>query len=308
MSVNRSRVEEDKMYVLLIAAELYGRKHNMEIGFPTVPTLDELAGHCEQTFNNESRRLRPDGCDMQRVIVDNIKIFDDSLNRWLDLTTTAQLLEWSQLYLVQCEGNESGEQGILEAPIRLRSPLEHGTDKEKFFFLFHDMDFNGNGHISREELQRVFNVFCLYGYSEQEIDKYFHTYDTNRDGVLSFAEFTKWMQNCPKVGEAMLRKSVGYWSAWNRRPEIRDSAQITRVEREAILNFLDRNNAMTQDVRRQQEEMRRVSDERLLQERDTELSKARGRFVKKYGYEPSPSPNRETSARIGSAKKASAKK
>lgn len=296
------------MYVLLVAAELYGRKHNIEIGFPDVPSLDELAGHAERTMQNESRRLRPANSPLHRFVVENVKIFDDSLNRWLDLTTTAQLLEFSQLYLVQAEGAESGEQGILEPPIRLRSPLEEGSDKEKFFFLFHDMDFNGNGHLNREEVQRIFNVFCVYDLSEEDVDKFFHGFDTNRDGVLSFAEFTKWMQAHPQVGDILLRKSVDYWTAWKRRPEIRDSSQVTRSERDAINQFLARSRNMSEEIRRQQEELRRASDERLLQEREEELDRAKTRYSKKYGSEPSPSPGRysSSSARVstpGSAKK-----
>ena len=295
------------MYVLLVAGELYGRKHNIEIGFPDIPSLDELAGHCERTFDNESRRVRPSNLPLQRVVVDNIKIFDDSLNRWLDLTSTAQLLEWSQLYIVQPEGAESGEQGILESPVRLRSPLEHGSDKEKYFFLFHDMDFNGNGHLSREEVQRIFNVFCLYQYGEADVDKLFHGFDTNRDGVLSYAEFTKWMNAFPQIGDDLLRKSVDYWGAWKRRPDIRDSSQVTRSERDAILQFLERGRALTDEVRRQQEHLRRSTDERLLHETEENLEKAKSRYAKKWGSDPSPSPSRQTSAgrptTPGSAKK-----
>jgi hypothetical protein len=290
----------ETMFVLLIAGDLYGRKHNLEIGFPDLPALDELGGHAEAVFRNEARRLRPANSALHRFTLDNIKIFDDSLNRWLDLTSTSQLVEWSQLYLVQPEGAEDDGQAILEAPIRVRSPVEAGSDKEKFFFLFHDMDFNGNGHLSREEVQRIFNIMCLYKYGERTIDEFFHKFDTNRDGVLSYAEFAKWMSAHPDIAEDLLKKSVEYWDAWRRRPvELRDSAQITAQERDAILQYLDRGRSINEEMRRREAESRRIQDEQHLREREAEISNAKARFTKKYGREPvgTPSPVRPTSGR-----------
>ena len=288
------------MFVLLIAGDLYGRKHNVEIGFPDVPALDELGGHAEAVFRNESRRLRPVNSAVHKFTLDNIKIFDDALNRWLDLTSTAQLIEWSQLYLVQPEGCEDDAQAILEAPVRVRSPVEAGSDKEKFFFLFHDMDFNGNGHLNREEVQRVFNIMCLYQYGERTIDEFFHKFDTNRDGVLSYAEFSKWMSAHPDVAESLLKKSVAYWDAWRRRPvELRDSAQITGQEREAIIQYLDRGRTINEEMRRREAEARRLQDEQRIREREDEVARAKTRFAKKYGREPAqqgtPSPVRPAS-------------
>lgn len=288
------------MFVLLVAGDLYGRKHNVEIGFPDVPALDELGGHAEAVFRNESRRMRPASSALHKFTLDNIKIFDDSLNRWLDLTSTAQLIEWSQIYLVQPEGAEDdGAQAILEAPVRVRSPVEAGSDKEKFFFLFHDMDFNGNGHLNREEVQRVFNVMCCYQFGERQIDEFFHKIDTNRDGVLSFAEFTKWMASTPEVADALLMKSVQYWDAWRRRPvELRDSAQITSQEREAIQQYLERGRTINEEIRRRELEVRRAQDEEKIRERESEVAKSKGRFTKKYGREPmTPSPARPGSSR-----------
>lgn len=286
--------------MLLIAGDLYGRKHNVEIGFPDVPALDELGGHAEAVFRSEARRLRPANSGLHRFTLDNIKIFDDSLNRWLDLTSTAQLVEWSQLYLVQPEGAEDDAQAILEAPVRVRSPVEAGSDKEKFFFLFHDMDFNGNGHLSREEVQRVFNVMCCYQFGERTIDEYFHKFDTNRDGVLSYAEFSKWMAAAPDVADALLRKSVDYWDAWRRRPvELRDSAQITPQEREAIQQYLERGRTISEEIRRREAEARRIADEQRIRQNEEDVAKAKSRFTKKYGREPA-TPGTPSPARPGS--------
>lgn len=294
------------MFVLLVAADLYGRKHNIEIGFPDCPNLDLLAGHAEAVFRNESRRLKPKGSAIQRFTVDNIKIFDDSLNRWLDLSSSTQLVEWSQIYLLQPEGFIEDSQDILEPPIRVRSPVEAGNQKEKYFFLFHDMDFNGNGHLNREELQRVFNVMSLYKYDETQVDRMFHQFDTNRDGVLSYAEFNKWMQAMPEVGEDLLEASIAYWRAIHRRPDIRDSSQITPQERDAILQYLKRGRSLQEELRIKEEMLRREQDEKLIHDRSEDLSRAKNRFSQKYGRDPaigSPSPHRAGGTPNRSAKK-----
>ena len=279
-----------KMFVLLVAAELYGRKHNIEIGFPERPSLADFIGHCEATFRGEVSRIRPPNYPLHRFVIDSVKIFDDTLNRWVDLSSAHQLVEWSQLYLFQPSVDASNpneeSQAILSAPVRIRSPMEVGKNKEKFFFLFHDMDFNGNGHLNREEVQRVFNVLGCFQISEKAIDSMFLQFDTNRDGVLSFAEFTKWMQAKPEVAEMLLKKSLEYWQSYRqRRPEIRDSSEISAQERNAIEQYLERcraaqnNSASAARIR----SIKEIEDERLLLEREEELRRARDSFKNSYG-------------------------
>jgi hypothetical protein len=278
------------MFILLVAAEIYGRKHNIELGFPERPSLADFIGHCEATFRGEVARVRPSGAPLHRFVIDSVKIFDDTLNRWVDLASAHQLVEWSQLYLFQpsvdpTNPNEES-QAILQAPVRIRSPMEVGRNKEKFFFLFHDMDFNGNGHLNRDEIQRIFNVLGCFEISEKSIDQYFLQFDTNRDGVLSFAEFTKWMTAKPEVAEMLLKKSLEYWQSWRRRrPEIRDSSEVSAQERAAIEQYLERCRAAQSNPASQQRirTIKEIDDERLLLEREEELRRARDQFKSTYG-------------------------
>lgn len=278
------------MFVLLVAAEVYGVKHNIELGFPERPSLTDFIGHCEATFRGECARVRPAKAPLQRFIIDSVKIFDDSLNRWVDLSSAHQLVEWSQLYVFQPPGdptapvNSEDAQDILEPPVRIRSPLESGAGKEKFFFLFHDMDFNGNGHLNREEVQRIFNVLGVFEFSEKTIDGFFAQYDTNRDGVLSYAEFNKWMTSAPNVADKLLQASCAYWeSARMRRPELRDSSHMSEQERAAIEQFLERSRAAAQFSAARTRTLREMDDERTLLEREEELRRARDSFKKSYG-------------------------
>jgi hypothetical protein len=279
------------MFVLLVAAEIYGVKHTIELGFPERPSLSDFIGHAEATFRGECSRCRPAHVHTtHRFVIDSVKIFDDTLHRWVDLNSAHQLVEWSQLYLFQPSADASSEesQAILQPPVRIRSPLEVGAGKDKFFFLFHDADFNGNGHLNRDEVQRVFNVMGIFEVSERAIDAMFQTYDTNRDGVLSYAEFSKWMAAAPEVGELLLRKSLEYWqSARQRRPDIRDSSEISAQERAAIEQYLVRcqsSNSHAASASRTRS-LREIEDEKLLLEREEELRRARDSFRSTYGRE-----------------------
>eukprot|EP00759_Apiculatamorpha_spiralis_P022342 PhF_6_TR26618/c0_g1_i1/m.38522 len=232
----------ESMYVLLVAGDLYGAKHNIEIGFPGHPTYEDLIGHCESVFNNESRRLKPENTKLHRFIVDSIKVYDDRLNRWLDLGEIGSTIpEWSQLYLYQPEGRQDDNQDILPPPVRIRSPIEEGNNKERAFFLFHDMDFNGNGYVNREEFQRIFNVLCLFQYSEKQVDEWFLSFDVNRDQVLSVAEFAKYVTNHGQVMDELLQRSDEYWIAVRRKPNYVDVAyDMTPDARSTIQSYLER--------------------------------------------------------------------
>jgi hypothetical protein len=135
---------------------------------------------------------------------------------------------------------EDEKQDVIPAPVRIRSPavitasnssgvyLSPTNEKKKpstgspvsarspmdpIFFLFHDIDVDGTGFVNREELQRIFNVLGCFDVSEKSVDEMFLVYDGNRDGLLSFAEFSRLAAGLPLVTETLLSQSREYWSA-----------------------------------------------------------------------------------------------
>ena len=239
-----------------------GQKHNFELAFPSVPTsVDDFFGHCECTINNERRRLMllemglskssptKSSSNLQKkrssipsldspivirtvhdaptFAIDVMKVFDERLNRWLDVQDVEQLVPWSQFYAfstpVESEVVDSSvdysvqpaeKQDILPSPLPIRSPAVEGHKEhtDPIFFLFHDIDVTGSGFANREDLQRIFNVLGCFEISEQSVDEMFLLYDKNRDGLLSYAEFAKLAACLPLVTEMLLGKSHEYWS------------------------------------------------------------------------------------------------
>eukprot|EP00760_Papus_ankaliazontas_P009896 PhM_4_TR14155/c1_g1_i1/m.51648 len=90
-------------FVLLVAADLYGSKVNLELLFPAHPSVSELTRVTESTFAVESSLLRPDGKPMQPVKVARFQLYDDRSERWVELTNAAQLVVGAQVYAFQRE-------------------------------------------------------------------------------------------------------------------------------------------------------------------------------------------------------------
>jgi hypothetical protein len=89
------------MYFLLVCADLYGEKINLEITFPTMPTIGELHRKIIETFNAEASVKRPQGYPNVDFAIARLQIYDDVMLKWVDLVACTQLHEYDQLYAFQ---------------------------------------------------------------------------------------------------------------------------------------------------------------------------------------------------------------
>lgn len=89
------------MYFLLVCGDLYGEKVNLEITFPTMPTIGELNRKVIETFNSEANLKRPQGYPAVEFSIARLQIYDDVLLKWTDLVACTQLHEYDQLYAFQ---------------------------------------------------------------------------------------------------------------------------------------------------------------------------------------------------------------
>lgn len=89
------------MYFLLVCADLYGEKMNLEITFPTMPTIGELNRKVTEVFNAEAAIKRPQGYPAIDFTVARLQIYDDIVLKWTDLVACTQLHEYDQLYAFQ---------------------------------------------------------------------------------------------------------------------------------------------------------------------------------------------------------------
>jgi len=80
-----------------VAADVLGRKRNLEFVFDSVPTLLELRSVSERSFNTV---LASEGIP-RNFVAANFRIFDERIARWVDLEVSTQLVQNAQVYVFQ---------------------------------------------------------------------------------------------------------------------------------------------------------------------------------------------------------------
>lgn len=80
-----------------VAADVLGRKRNLEFVFDVVPTLLELRSVSERSFNTV---LASEGIP-RNFVAANFRIFDERIARWVDLEVSTQLVQNAQVYVFQ---------------------------------------------------------------------------------------------------------------------------------------------------------------------------------------------------------------
>jgi len=277
------------MFVILAAAELYGDKHNIEIGFPSNPPMTELIGHIEATFNIETRLMKPKKNKKHRFSLEYIQIFDEVLQRWVDLLSSTQLHEWAQLYVFQPDSERRVDMQMQIPATRPIRSLPSGNESERLWQLFQDIDVNGNGYVERDEFQRFFSVLGLFEFSEPQTDEFFVHADSNRDGVLSYAEFAKFAGTHPHVIEALYKAGTDYFQAVQVKDAEKAYLRLKYDEVEARYRYLEhRRDVLLLEARMQaqRDAMIRAEEERTYIERNRELERLRGEFLQLYGHDP----------------------
>ncbi|RNF06490.1 calmodulin-like protein containing EF hand domain [Trypanosoma conorhini] len=89
------------MYTLLVCADLFGEKCNLELGFPSAPTIAELQRKALEVFEAEANMRRPSGYPVVDFAIVRVQIYDDALLKWVDLVSQTQMHEYDQLYVFQ---------------------------------------------------------------------------------------------------------------------------------------------------------------------------------------------------------------
>lgn len=88
-------------YTLLVCADSWGEKVNLELPFPGQPSIQELTQYIETVFDSEIAELKPANAPAHHFSISRIQIYDDVLLKWADLQAAQQLHEYDQLYCFQ---------------------------------------------------------------------------------------------------------------------------------------------------------------------------------------------------------------
>ncbi|KAG5485447.1 hypothetical protein LSCM1_07531 [Leishmania martiniquensis] len=91
------------MFVVQVAADIFGNKLNFEFSFPSRPSLQEITRMSESAFSAEIASTRPENVPPHTFHIAKIKVYDEDKSKWVDLLSEGQLVDYCQLYAFQPE-------------------------------------------------------------------------------------------------------------------------------------------------------------------------------------------------------------
>eukprot|EP00756_Hemistasia_phaeocysticola_P012885 Hpha_TRINITY_DN15235_c3_g1::TRINITY_DN15235_c3_g1_i1::g.67886::m.67886 len=203
--------------------DLYGRKANVKLEFPTCPTMTELINACESQYDVQSRSSRPAGYPDIPFKVQTFQVYDDILLRWVDLYSSAQLTNGCQVFCFQPESIwHSDAQGIIPeakdtvtwttpvgSPRRQRMAADAGvspTLSEKLRSVFYDIDYGNKGYILYSDLRAAF-AKCDMEFTYATVGELFTVADSNRSGHVTYDEWVRFSIQYPGVIDALFFRS-----------------------------------------------------------------------------------------------------
>lgn len=209
------------VFFVSVAADVYGRKHNTRLEFPTCPTISELINAAEAQYDLTSRATRPSGYPDIPFRVQTFQVYDDILLRWVDLYSSAQLTNGCQVYAFQPETVWNVDlQGTI--PIaRNAVPVYVGSGSprriaasagvppsmsEKLRSVFYELDSGAKGYILYSDLRAAFLRYDIE-FSYATCGELFNLADVNRDGRVTYEEWVRFSIDHPNVVDALFYRS-----------------------------------------------------------------------------------------------------
>jgi hypothetical protein len=207
------------VFFVNVASDIYARKHNVRMEFPTCPTISELINAVESQFDVTARSTRPAGYPDVPFRIQTFQIYDDILMRWVDLYSSAQLSSGCQVYAFQPETVWTVDiQGTIPhardsvtwsatvgSPRRGRIAADSGvppTMSEKLRAAFYDLDTANKGYILYSDLRSAF-IRNDIDFSYATIGELFNEADRNRDGHVTYEEWVRFSIDHPNVVDAL---------------------------------------------------------------------------------------------------------
>eukprot|EP01064_Diplonema_japonicum_P036519 TRINITY_DN822_c0_g1_i15.p1 TRINITY_DN822_c0_g1~~TRINITY_DN822_c0_g1_i15.p1 ORF type:complete len:315 (+),score=102.39 TRINITY_DN822_c0_g1_i15:98-1042(+) len=207
------------MFLISVGTDLYGRKQNIKLEFPTCPTMTELINAVESQFDVMSRSSRPAGYPDTPFKVQTFQVYDDILLRWVDLYSSAQLTNGCQVFCFQPESIwHSDSQGIIPeakdsvtwttpvgSPRRARLATDAGVApalSEKLRSVFYDIDHGNKGYILYSDLRTAFTKSDM-DFTYATVGELFTVADQNRSGHITYDEWVRFAIQYPSVVDAL---------------------------------------------------------------------------------------------------------
>lgn len=204
--------------------DLFGSKVNKRMDFPRCPTMSEFINAVESQYDVELRASRPAGYPDMPFKVQTFQLYDEVLQRWVDLYSSAQLTNGCTVYCFQPESIwHSDAQGIIPdaakdtvtwttpvgSPRRQRIAQDAGvapTLSEKLRSVFYDCDTGNKGYVLYSDLRAAFQK-CDIEFTLNSVGDLFTAADLNRSGHITYDEWVNFAIKFPQVIDALFFRS-----------------------------------------------------------------------------------------------------
>eukprot|EP01062_Namystynia_karyoxenos_P042747 TRINITY_DN3129_c1_g3_i1.p1 TRINITY_DN3129_c1_g3~~TRINITY_DN3129_c1_g3_i1.p1 ORF type:complete len:363 (+),score=143.98 TRINITY_DN3129_c1_g3_i1:87-1091(+) len=264
------------VFLVSVGTDLYGRKANAKLEFPSCPTMAELINAVESHYDVETRSQRPAGYPDIPFRAETMQVYDDVLLRWVDLYSPSQLADGCQAFCFQPESIwhsdaqdiiPEGKQAVtwttpMGSPSRARAARDAGIPpalSEKLRSVFYDIDTGNKGYVLYTDLRAAFQR-CDIEFTYSTVGELFTAADADRSGHITYDEWVRFAINFPQVVDALffrLRDLYQDHSAFQRRAA--HAAAAEEAQREAAARAAAEQEAAARA--RREAELRRLYEE-----------------------------------------------
>eukprot|EP01065_Artemidia_motanka_P053024 TRINITY_DN9738_c0_g2_i1.p1 TRINITY_DN9738_c0_g2~~TRINITY_DN9738_c0_g2_i1.p1 ORF type:complete len:465 (+),score=209.03 TRINITY_DN9738_c0_g2_i1:68-1396(+) len=210
-------------FCVCVGTDLFGRKRNVKLEFPRCPTMSEFINAVESQYDVEVRASRPAGYPDVPFKVQTFQLYDDVLQRWVDLYSSAQLTNSCTVYCFQPESIwHSDAQGIIPdaqdtltwttpvgSPRRARIASDAGvapTLSEKLRSVFYECDTGNKGYVLYSDLRGAF-AKCDIEFTYATVGELFTAADMNKSGHITYDEWVAFSIKFPQIVDALFFRS-----------------------------------------------------------------------------------------------------
>eukprot|EP00759_Apiculatamorpha_spiralis_P040318 PhF_6_TR38934/c0_g1_i1/m.58251 len=266
------------VFCVCVAADTFGKKHNVRLEFPACPVMTTLVNAIESQYDIIARSHRPQGCPEVPFHIYAMQVYDDTLLRWTDLASTAQLRPECQIYVFQSEsvwavdvqgtipvarnviswvspeGTPIGGSGVIPTvrAVTLEAPQ---SSSQKALTLFRILDPEGRGFVRYMDLKGLIErvQMELIGVTPADI---FNTADRRKIGEVNYEDWIRLSLDYPEFLDALYYRSLDPTrSVLNRVPGAPTTTTTHRLTQEATVQ------AMYEELRREHDAAQRASVE-----------------------------------------------
>eukprot|EP01065_Artemidia_motanka_P026041 TRINITY_DN30971_c0_g1_i1.p1 TRINITY_DN30971_c0_g1~~TRINITY_DN30971_c0_g1_i1.p1 ORF type:complete len:320 (+),score=95.11 TRINITY_DN30971_c0_g1_i1:79-1038(+) len=191
-------------FSVIVATDIFGRKHNREFVFPARPYISDLTNVVESHFDTVGRANRPAGHPDIPYRAHTFQLFDGLMMRWTDLFSAEQLTDGVQVFAFQPESlwhSDLQETVPVDRPVitwmSSGSRRVVGNDtgvppllRDKLRWVFAALDDGRKGHLAPADFSNGFARagICLVSTSPQRLHA---AADTDRDGCVTYGEWAE---------------------------------------------------------------------------------------------------------------------